>query len=176
MVLPITVSYGSMVGSANDFNSRANFLSNFAGRCTNLPRIDCVTNRRGRKKRKKKTALYIFVHAGEECPIILTNSYVLRNRPSTASSVMTTVPPSTPMPPHVPIRMNTGSLHFAWYINLIISCNRMPTDGTPMPWLIDSTGPTWIYCRRWTEWKEKWMSSVLYGLMKKISQVTLYIE
>lgn len=128
------------------------------------------------KNDKKQTALYIFVHAGEECPIILTNSYVLRNRPSTASSVMTTVPPSTPMPPHVPIRMNTGSLHFAWYINLIISCNRMPTDGTPMPWLIDSTGPTWIYCRRWTEWKEKWMSSVLYGLMKKISQVTLYIE
>lgn len=36
----------------------------------------------------------------------------------------------------------TGSLHFAWYISFMISCRRMPIDGTPIPWLIDNTGPT----------------------------------
>lgn len=75
---------------------------------------------------------------------LLASSKVFRNRPSMASSVMTTVPPSTPMPPHVPIRMKMGSLHFAWYINLIISCSNMPTEGVPIPWLTHSTGPTYI--------------------------------
>lgn len=67
---------------------------------------------------------------------------MFRSWPSTASSVMTVVPPSTPMPPHVPIRMKIGSLQRAWYISLIISCKRMPSDGTPIPWLMDKTGPT----------------------------------
>lgn len=74
---------------------------------------------------------------------VFTNSNVLRNKPSIASSVMMTVPPSTPIPPHVPIRIKIGSLHLAWYINLIISCNNMPTEGTPIPWLTHNTGPTW---------------------------------
>lgn len=74
-----------------------------------------------------------------------TSSKVLRNRPSIASSVMITVPPSTPIPPHVPIRMKIGSLHLAWYINLIISCNNIPTEGTPMPWLTHNTGPTCLF-------------------------------
>lgn len=73
----------------------------------------------------------------------LTNSKVVRNRPSIASSVITTVPPSTPIPPQVPRRMKIGSLHLAWYINLIISCSNIPTDGTPMPWLTHNTGPTY---------------------------------
>lgn len=77
------------------------------------------------------------------CGGIRTNSMELRSRPSTADSVITTVPPSTPIPPHVPIRMKTGSLHLAWYINLIISCSRMPTDGAPIPWLTHNTGPTY---------------------------------
>lgn len=43
----MTVSYGSIVGSARCFNSRANFLSSFDGLCTNLPKIGCFYEKYG---------------------------------------------------------------------------------------------------------------------------------
>ena len=60
--------------------------------------------------------------------------------PSTASSVITNCPPSNPIPPHVPRRKKTGSLTRAWYINLITSWRRIPTDGMPIPCYFKGSG------------------------------------
>ena len=38
--------------------------------------------------------------------------------------------------------INTGSLTPAWYMSLITSCRRIPADGIPIPWDMESTGPT----------------------------------
>lgn len=107
----------------------------------------------------------------------LTSSKVLRNRPSIASSVMMTVPPSTPIPPHVPIRMKIGSLHLAWYINLIISCNNIPTEGTPMPWLTHNTGPTcslYDWCHH--DYLVHFFSEIVNISNYVGIEITLYIE
>ena len=77
--------------------------------------------------------------------------------PSSASSVTTTVPGGRPIPPQVPILaagvslvsvsvsphlMKTGSRTPAWYMSLMTSCRRMPAEGIPIPWEMESTGPT----------------------------------
>ena len=36
----------------------------------------------------------------------------------------------------------TGSLTPAWYISLITSWRRILADGIPIPWEMESTGPT----------------------------------
>ncbi|KAE9544629.1 hypothetical protein AGLY_000171, partial [Aphis glycines] len=51
----------------------------------------------------------------------LTNSKNGWRVPSTASSEMITVPPSSPIPPLVPILKKTGSTTLAWNISLMIS-------------------------------------------------------
>ena len=71
-----------------------------------------------------------------------TFSWTDRRRPSTASSVITTVPPSRPRPPQVPIRKKMGSSAPACHISLINSCSKMDREGTPIPWDTLKTGPT----------------------------------